>query len=1331
MMEKESEERSMRFLVPRLILSQDTTREHNGTFTGAVLYIDMSGFTKLTTALMHHGDEGAETLSGILNGLFEPIIGEIEGAGGFVSTFAGDAATAVFPDISVDSAARVGLKIQRIFDANHLQHTPAGEFPVEARVGLGYGSLEWGTIHGDKRSTYYLRGTGIEEAAAAQERCAAGEVLAAPGAASAAADGVDLETRDDGFSKVSAARDTAGRRNPGAGVDAATGAADNRGADNHNLTEAQKRYIPVDALPVGTDGEFRTVASVFITLGELSDHHQTADTVRPILDLAEEYGGYFNLLDFGDKGPVALILFGAPVAREDDVERGRNFALEASRALGDRGRIGLAQGTVFAGFVGAWSRSTYTALGASVNLASRLATGAEWGQAVTAGEAAERLQQSHNLSEVYRRLYKGFTSELPVYCLTEESTPGSRNEEPFVGRSQPLDELRKAIELMLRGEAPAWYVLGEAGVGKTRLALRAVENFADSATVVHLDVDTILRKSMNPLPRLVRVALSAAGIEAGNTEGFETTDRFISWIESNGATPSQVEELRRSASGLLSLLGSAPSDSLYNRLDPEGRFELVSSAVATLVEALAPIQPVIMIVDNAHALDADSRGILSRIVGSRRTGDTGLATVFVGRGEASASPFGIEATTGDDRIMLLRGLSPEEIRGIVSHIIGGPAGDSLVDFVLRRVGTNALYISELARYLAQHRLLVRTDSGYEVSTEEISLPTGINALLVARVDSLSPKVKEAAQAAALLGGEFDPVVLEKLVAGGDSFQAILDAGTEAGLWAPSDDGYYRFTQDLVREAMEQMQLASTAKHLHSRAAALLEQLHPNDPSLNADLAYHYVRADMRDKACDALRRAADYAIANFKNEKALEFLEKLQEYEQRVPERIAAYKDIASVYELTGRWKEAADTLVYAVGLSVVSVDLAVRGRLLTNLGEIYRKQSETATAIKILTQARQLAEKVGDKATYAEALIHLGQSQWSQGDYGAALALFDEALSTATEIDDLRLEALALYYQGVVYRDQNRYDEADANFRRAYDLFDQIGDDRLSTYPLYDLGVVRLYQGEIEEAKEYFERALAVYRRIGYQSGSSAATLNLGVLRDRRGDFAGAIRYYEEARKMAEQINEQMAIGYTLFSIGATYYKMGDNRKSLAYLKDSFASLKRLGAKGYYGYVLSYLVSLLARTGNVEKAIRTAYQHTYVVSHVGSDPENGRAVMSVGTALEKGGTLSAVARKRIDYIAEYYNIPKLSPGAFYQKAIEISDPPKYVDTLIPAHFRYAEYLRAQGDEAGFEEHLKRAFELAVDAHWDRFVRKTREGYGEILASLGVNTEVETESPTA
>jgi len=1313
----------MRTLIPQFILRTDQEADQHGTLEGPALFLDISGFTQLTSALMEHGDDGAEVLSGIINTLFDPLIKEIDETGGFISTFAGDALTAVFPGQEIDRVAHAAQRMQRIFDENHLQRTPAGEFAVEAKIGLGYGAIEWGTIHRGGTSTYYFRGAAIDEAAQAEHRCNRGEVLLGPSGVDAVGNRLSLQSSADGFGKVArGASQAEDAQDNLAKLSAETQAAD--GLDEATLKELHERYVPVGSLPTQTEGEFRGIAAVFVSVSAPATHEETADLVRPVLDLADEYGGYFNLLDFGDKGGVMLVLFGAPTAQGDDLHRATDFSLALSAALGERGRVGFASGTVFAGYVGNRDRSTYTALGATVNLSARLAMDAEWGTAVTAGEAAERLQARNSLTEVYRRRFKGFEAEMPVYTVSG-SADVARQETPFVGRDSQIERLRGVIEGMLQGNERAHYVLGEAGVGKSRLVHRTVEGADTSATTVFLESDTILRKSMNSLPRLVRSAFELADIDVDSMEGVTAMGKLVEWLEAHEVSQDTTQELRRTRSGLLALLGPVASDSLYAQLDPQARFELTASAFQALVAGLSVVTPLLIVVDNAHALDADTRNIFSRLVAG--SSESHFGVIFIGRGTPSESPFGIEEAVSSERLTSVKGLSSDEIREVTANIIEGPVDESLVDFILHRVGTNPLYVIELGRYLVDHRLLTQGESGYRVSTEDVSLPTEINALLVARVDSLPTHLKEAAQAAAVLGAEFDPVVLEKLVNAGPEFQKTLDAGSAAGLWRPSDDGRYRFEQDLVRQAMEEMQLSATLKRFHARASTLLQQLHPDDPSLYADLAYHYMRADMPKEAREALRKAADYALENFKNEKALEFLTSYQQYAASLDDRIQAYQDTASIYELTGRWQEATDTLTYAVGLTVVTSNLAARARLLASMGEIYRKQSENATAIRILTQARQLAKHEKDLSTYAEALIYLGRSYWARGDYATALKHFDEALETSTQNDNLQLEGLALYYQGVVYQDRNSYDQADSNFRRSYDIFEQIGDDRLSTYPLYNLGIVRLYQGQIDEAKDYFQRALGVYQRIGYQSGASAATLNLGVLRDRRGDFNAAIRYYQEAREIAEHINEHMAIGYTLFSIGATYYKVGDNRKSLAYLKDAFRILKRLGAKGYYGYVLSYLVSLFARTGNAERAIRTAYQHTQVVSQIGSDPENGRAVMSLASALEKGPKLSRSAQEMLKGIAQYYKMSEISPAAFFQKAIEISDPPKYVDTLIPAHFHYAEFLRSQEDEEGFRSHLKTAFELAVDAHWDRFVRKTRANYSSLLQEMGVNTDVETE----
>ncbi|NBC28362.1 MAG: AAA family ATPase, partial [Spirochaetes bacterium] len=768
----------MRTLIPQFILQTKQEADQHGTLEGPTLFLDISGFTQLTSALMQHGDDGAEVLSGIINTLFDPLITEIEEAGGFVATFAGDALTAVFPDKEIDRVAHAARRMQRVFDEKHLQRTPAGEFAVEAKIGLGYGAIEWGTIHSSGSSTYYFRGAAVDEAAQAEQRCNRGEVLLGPSGVDVAGDRLPLQPSSDGFGKVTRSASQAENAQDNlAKLSAETHAGS--GLDAASLHELQERYVPVGSLPTQTEGEFRSIASVFVSVSVPTTHEETAGLVRPVLDLAGQYGGYFNLLDFGDKGGVMLVLFGAPTAQGDDLHRAADFSLALSGALGERGRVGFASGTVFAGYVGNRDRSTYTALGAVVNLSARLAMDAEWGTTVTAGDAAQRLQARNSLTEVYRRRFKGFEGEIPVYTVSGANDV-ARQEPPFVGRDSQIERLRGVVGRMIDGTERAHYVLGEAGVGKSRLVHRAVEGGDFPATTVFLDTDTILRKSMNSLPRLVRAAFELAEIDVDRMEGVTAMGKLVEWLEQHEVSKDTTEELRRTSSGLLSLLGPVASDSLYAQLDPQARFELTASAFQALVSGLSVVSPLLIVVDNAHALDADTRNIFSRLVSGGAESRFGV--FFVGRGGPSDSPFGIEAAVGSERLSSVKGLSADEIREVTSNIIEGPVDQSLVDFILHRVGTNPLYVTELARYLVDHRLLTRGESGYRVSTEEVSLPTEVNALLVARVDSLPTHLKEAAQAAAVLGAEFDPVVLEKLVNAGPEFQKTLDSGTEAGLW---------------------------------------------------------------------------------------------------------------------------------------------------------------------------------------------------------------------------------------------------------------------------------------------------------------------------------------------------------------------------------------------------------------------------------------------------------------------------------------------------------------------------------------------------------------------
>lgn len=1296
-----------RELVPGFILEHDPEQITSGTLAGGCFVLDVSGFTPLTQALMQHGDEGAELLSGIINEIFDPVITAIRAHGGFVSSFAGDACTAIFPEADGATVYAAAARARDEVLSRPLKQTPYGDFPIDAKVGIGAGAIHWGIVRGGKFNTYYVDGAAVAEAAAAQTRCPKGEIALGPGAAQYLP---DAEADDDGFVVVSASAHTPA---------AATAASQPQRAaiESAELDKLQGSYIPLEELPLETPGEFRGVHSIFFSLQDPQDHDEIQHVAGQILDLTTDYGGYFNLLDYGDKGYVALALFGAPSSHGDDLTRATQLSLAVMAALGDRVRIGLAAGLAFAGYVGNRDRGTYTALGAPINLAARLALDAQYCSVVAAGEIIDRLGDRAGLTELYRRRFKGFSAELPVYAI---SSGGAEplSEDPFVARPELQDRIRSAVDDMIDTERWAYYVVGEPGSGKSRLVRETLQSLPRTITSLTLTADTILRKSLNAVPGIIRSVFALAQIDLETHDMPAAMEALADWFIERGVSHKRTVGLREAESGLAAVLGSVSEDSLYARLDPQARFELTATAIGTLLTFLSAVTPTIIVIDNANALDADTRNVFSRIVAGEETKNFGM--LFVGRGDAAQSVFGVEEHVDLERIIAVGGLAREEVAAMIGNVIQGPPDHTLVDFITHRVGNNALYVGELARYLRRRGLLERGEAGYRVVADDVSLPTGINELLMARIDSLPSKVRTAAQAAVVFGVEFEPELLSELIAASDDFTQTLAAGETAGLWLQTGTGSYRFGQELVRQTLVDMQLSATLKRMHERAAQIVARLRSDDPSMAANLAYHYTRAGMRTEAASALRSAADYALANFKNEKALEFLHDLRDYTDSPLAKITSYRDTASVYELTGKWQDAIDALTYAVGMSIVHGDGSQRARLLMNLGELYRKQSDLATAIRLLQQAHSLAAAREDRPVSAESLIYLGQSYTSRGEYETAHTHLSQAHDTSVAIGDKKLEGLALYYEGVVFRVQNKLAEAESNFTESYAIFTSLDDNRLATYPLYDLGVLKLNEGRLDEAQDYFEQSLHTYRQIGYLSGASAATLNLGVLRDRRGDFDAAITYYQESREMAERVNEQLAIGYTLFSIGATYYKMGDLRKSPVYLKNSFDIIKGLGIRGYYGYPLSYLVSVLARSGDGNRAVRIAHMHTRLVAEIGTDPENGRAVMSLGETIERGSRLSGESTDLLAEIAAHYQLADLTPPTFYRKAIEIAEPTTYVDTLVPSRLRLALYERSTGNEEQFRHHLAIAFTTALDAHWDRFVRSSVEKYEPILEELGL-----------
>ena len=169
-------------LVPEFILQKDAQDQTAGTFEAAALFVDITGFSSLTIKLMQHGREGAETLARALRFYFDPIVASIEEGGGFITGFAGDSCTALFPHTPHRSSAEYALdaadRIQRFVAHNRIFEDRFGSFPFSLRVGLSWGRVDWGIVRvSPERSYYYFTGPAIESCAVVDKLAKPGEVL--------------------------------------------------------------------------------------------------------------------------------------------------------------------------------------------------------------------------------------------------------------------------------------------------------------------------------------------------------------------------------------------------------------------------------------------------------------------------------------------------------------------------------------------------------------------------------------------------------------------------------------------------------------------------------------------------------------------------------------------------------------------------------------------------------------------------------------------------------------------------------------------------------------------------------------------------------------------------------------------------------------------------------------------------------------------------------------------------------------------------------------------------------------------------------------------------
>src|SRR5579883_2940602 len=614
----------------------------------------------------------------------------------------------------------------------------------------------------------------------------------------------------------------------------------------------------------------------FTPLAERLDPEDVRDlmlrTFRELARIVREHGGRIEKYI----GDALFGLFGAPLAREDDVERALRCARALHRAVEQlsaelglapdaplRLRIGVNTGLAVVGAVG--DGHEYGVMGDTVNTAARLQTAADPATTLV-GEATWRAAQRHFAFSPPRLLQlKGKAVPTLGYTLLGPRTSLSQpaTVEPLLGRDAEVTALRSWVDAVAGGQGRVGIIVGETGMGKTRLLAEA-QRAAEQAGVGWALGQGLPHRQNVPGGIFDHAARTLMGLplhgSLGDPAAAEARLRArLAELDASGAYPYLARRL------------NLPHDPRFEaelaQLAPAAIAARAAIAIERLFVGLASEAPLILAVDDAHWADPSSLAIQERLLALTERVPLGLFYAFRADVDSACSRLRERAARELPHRyaeLTLGALSREASAALAQRLLGDDVAPAVVELVLDRAEGNPLYLEEVARSLVEAGALVRTDSGWHLGEgSELYLPTTLHATLLARLDRLAEPTRHLLQAASVLGRQFALPVLERLVGAEVDVAAGLLEAQRAGLLEAvpnADERRYQFRHGLLQEVSYGTLLLRRRRELHRAAAEALLATAPAPaaPPLEA-LAEHYAQAEAWPEAQDAAAAAAERA----------------------------------------------------------------------------------------------------------------------------------------------------------------------------------------------------------------------------------------------------------------------------------------------------------------------------------------------------------------------------------------------------------------------------------------------------------------------------------------
>jgi class 3 adenylate cyclase/tetratricopeptide (TPR) repeat protein len=1012
----------------------------------------------------------------------------------------------------------------------------------------------------------------------------------------------------------------------------------------------------------------------FTALSEKIGPEETYSITDQIYEIlihkVHDHGGTVNEL----MGDGIMALFGATIALEDAPQQAIRSGLAIHREINKlsekiekegritplKMRIGIHAGPVVMGALGNDLRVKFTAVGDTVNLASRMEELSEPGAIYITEEVFKLAEGFFRFEALGEKQIKGREKPVKVYRVIAPSTRRTRFDvsaerglTPLVGRERELELLLDGFDRVKAGKGQVFSIVSEAGVGKSRLLYefrKAIANedftflegrcFSYSRGVAYYPIIDILRSNFD--------------IQEGEDDS-EIKEKVKNSLKIIGADESSTLPY------LLELLSVKESGIAQISMSPEAKKDRIIEALKRIILKGSEIRPLIMAVEDLHWLDKSSEEVAKNLLESIPR--AGVLLILTYRPEF-VHTWGSKSYHNQ---LTLHRLSNRESLEMVYHLLGTREIEKpLEEIILKETEGVPFFIEEFIRSFKDLKIIEKKGNAYLLSKDiqRVTIPSTIQDVIMARVDSLPEGAKEVLQMGSVIEREFSYKLINHV--SGLPEQTLLSHLSvlkdsellyERGIYPQSN---YIFKHALTREVVYDSILDKKKKKLHEEIGNAIEALYQDSLGEHIEvLAEHYFLSEN-------YKRGADYSrLAGKKAEKTASLNDAIAHAKKRVAslERLTQTDDVQ---------KEMIDAR--------------------TVLGLYNTQMNYIVEAKKAIDPVIDLAVKHNNKRRLCQIYTVLGAYYlFVEDNYPEVFKTLEEALKISWEVKDIVSLALANYFLGCALGWNCDYEKASKFFQKAVDM-------NVAAKNLWGIAGMKshlayfsyYHHGEIELQFKTSSEALHIAEESGDIYSEGMAYVSHGVSCYGKGLFKEAEKHLLKGLEFCERSNFPSWIALARFNLGETYFEMGDFPKS----------------KEYYEKVIQILEpnQLLPSWANL---VRISLARAKVMN------QEKDVNFEWLTTLSRNNKVRVIEGWMPRYIGEILlNVenPKLSEAeAWIHKAIEADQRNQSMFNLGKGYALYGVLFNRKGERLKARENFSKAREIFKDCGADGWVEKTEK----------------------